>query len=324
MAKLLRVISICFLLFIMAGCSGAAVTTQPATATVPESQPFTETLMPSKTLPATATGTSMPTLTQTNTPTLVRPTLLPTLQLTEHALALRKMVGEKLVDNGGCRLPCWWGITPGETTWEEAKNILRDYDPYIDWKKGYPISEQVVKYTVSLIAPIDVDWLTTINPEVTVTKGVVTGIDIYNYKEIMEYYYQSNILKAYGRPSEVALAAYSSEDIEGFAPFGMLVFYEKEHFMFEYVGFKSVDFSETSITICPLGQWSFLYIWDKNEDMTFQEAVQRYFSRSPEVTPLSINYVTTMNVDTFYETYQDENTDVCFKTMRDIWPPYYE
>ncbi len=23
-------------------------------------------------------------------------------------------------NNGGCELPCWWGITPGETSWQEV------------------------------------------------------------------------------------------------------------------------------------------------------------------------------------------------------------
>jgi len=31
--------------------------------------------------------------------------------------------------NGGCQLPCWWGITPGETTIQEAQEHLHELLP---------------------------------------------------------------------------------------------------------------------------------------------------------------------------------------------------
>jgi hypothetical protein len=36
----------------------------------------------------------------------------------------KTVVRELLETNGGCRLPCWWGLTPGRTTWEEALRFL--------------------------------------------------------------------------------------------------------------------------------------------------------------------------------------------------------
>lgn len=34
----------------------------------------------------------------------------------------RAYVREMLTTNGGCELPCWWGITPGETTWRTVQD----------------------------------------------------------------------------------------------------------------------------------------------------------------------------------------------------------
>ena len=34
---------------------------------------------------------------------------------------------EMLQTNAGCRLPCWWGITPGKTRWEEVHALLSPY-----------------------------------------------------------------------------------------------------------------------------------------------------------------------------------------------------
>jgi hypothetical protein len=37
----------------------------------------------------------------------------------------RAFVKEMLVTNGGCELPCWWGIAPGEDDWQSAVDFLR-------------------------------------------------------------------------------------------------------------------------------------------------------------------------------------------------------
>ncbi len=64
-----------------------------------------------------------PTLTPrpTRTPT---PTPRPTLTAAEEYI----YVSELLVTNAGCELPCWWGITPGESRWQEARNQLPSQD----------------------------------------------------------------------------------------------------------------------------------------------------------------------------------------------------
>src|SRR3972149_10258120 len=54
----------------------------------------------------TASITPEPTITLSPTPSL---TALPTLD----AVEAEKMLQSMLYQNGGCELPCWWGITPG-------------------------------------------------------------------------------------------------------------------------------------------------------------------------------------------------------------------
>lgn len=51
---------------------------------------------------------------------LPSPTSYPRLEENEaHA-----RVVELLKTNGGCRFPCWWGIVPGKTHWQEAHALL--------------------------------------------------------------------------------------------------------------------------------------------------------------------------------------------------------
>ncbi len=36
----------------------------------------------------------------------------------------RRCLAELLMTNGGCELPCWWGITPGATSLQDAREIF--------------------------------------------------------------------------------------------------------------------------------------------------------------------------------------------------------
>ncbi|WP_145962528.1 hypothetical protein [Bellilinea caldifistulae] len=48
---------------------------------------------------------------------------------------------ELIQTNGGCELPCWWGITPGKTTWKEAYDFLQPLAWLVDIQqmpKVYP------------------------------------------------------------------------------------------------------------------------------------------------------------------------------------------
>jgi hypothetical protein len=77
-------------------------------------------LTPSKTF--TPTKLSFPTRTFTTTPAPTW-TQLPTLSSAEAETKITDL----LLHNADCLLPCWWGITPGVTTWNEAKQFLEAF-----------------------------------------------------------------------------------------------------------------------------------------------------------------------------------------------------
>jgi hypothetical protein len=64
-------------------------------------------------------NTVTPTHTLTPVPT-VTPTAIPSLPVE----AARARLLDLLVNNGNCRLPCLWGITPGRSTYQDAQGIL--------------------------------------------------------------------------------------------------------------------------------------------------------------------------------------------------------
>ncbi|HWQ46501.1 MAG TPA: hypothetical protein VN376_06515 [Longilinea sp.] len=76
---------------------------------------------PVETPTVTPSITATQTVTHTPTPTSRPiPTRIPTLPF-EEAMA---RIDELNATNGGCEYPCFWGITPGVTTYDEALEIL--------------------------------------------------------------------------------------------------------------------------------------------------------------------------------------------------------
>jgi len=97
----------------LAGCAARVPSPSP-TPIISETATTEPSPTPSPTLTPTATRMARPTATATHEP-------LPTLPPAE---ALEK-VRELLETNGGCTFPCWWGITPGQTTWNEVLDTLQ-------------------------------------------------------------------------------------------------------------------------------------------------------------------------------------------------------
>jgi hypothetical protein len=111
--KQLRII---LLIMFLAGCSS----NQPlSVTTVPDAQPVSSPVPTETILPAIQTITPTSALSPAFTsPPLLTP--LPTLSPTDAEEKLRAWI-DGVFD---CLLPCWGGITPGLTTWPEARQII--------------------------------------------------------------------------------------------------------------------------------------------------------------------------------------------------------
>lgn len=303
---------------LMAGCISS-----PTKTILPEPA---ETLRPLPTLSSTETQTPSPTL-LTSTPTL-EPTPTLEITLTEHPPTQTPTVGptmttqerkafvKKLLQtNAGCELPCWWGITPGVTPWQQAQSLLNKIAINIDIvKKGDTLQVAYVK----IPSPIDVPYITYLEQTYTIRDGVVETIETYNF-ELTETYYLPKILNDYGTPSQVGIRTFRNE-FNGSRPTGISIFYPKTGILIEYVGHKRVDTIGNKIQICPGGTYNFLYLWSPTLELTFDEAVNMFIDTRNMPPPISLEEATGMDVSTFYETYKNPNSTVCLETQADLWP----
>jgi hypothetical protein len=259
--------------------------------------------------------------TATLTPTSPIWTPQPTLPADEAKLYILDL----LQNNGGCQLPCWWGITPGQTTWLEAQAFLQRFAIDISIKD---IEENVRIAYVQIPSPFDVPYITYLNQEYGIRNGIVETIQTYNY-DITNEYNLPNVLQKYGQVDEVGISTAKYSDNPNNRPFSISLFYISKGILIEYVGYKkvsgagNVELEDDKIRACPQGgTYNFLYIWSPNLELDFDKAAKKFLDIENQPFPIRLKEATGMDVKTFYETFRDPNTTICLETPKQLWPEY--
>ena len=316
---------IMFLVYFLAGCQkpNPIYTQETVTTSFQSTQIFATQLT------ALATFTSRPYTTPTNTilPTEIsvpvrsftstpRPIwtplpILPTLSFVESDA----VVMDLLVNNAGCKLPCWWGITPGETTWNEANQFLATFSTiegpavqsienitYEAYAAHFNLDEK--KYSIDLIN----------------TNGIV--IDIGLQPDVTVFDHKLNkLLTSNGQPEEVWLAPMPATP--GGSWFYLILYYPEKGIMARYGGSASpiikIDSSGnaiiTAIRICPVSMGPELWLVAPN---TLKGVMGNPALGGVEFTNLliPIQDITEMSLEDFYLTFRNADNYICFETIR--------
>jgi hypothetical protein len=263
--------------------------------------------------------TQLPIITPTSTERKPRPPT-PTPE-TEIA----KQILEFYETNLSCEtLPCWWGIVPGVTKWEEARIILeplsnRISDPYV-----YPEPIKLENYSVYVFSPPEhfpAFW----------DKGnkyQIYVVDIDN--SIVQYikaptgsfrkYQIPNTLSKYGNPDDVlflASHAYGNHYfVDVYLYFSDFYFFAKYSTEVETEGIK-----EGVVTACYQDS-SELFLWPVDKEMTyndmfplgitdFTDESMNYFKDISEVTEYDESY--------FHDVFVNSELPVCIDVKTDFW-----
>lgn len=262
----------------------------------------------------TSTATALPTATLPPTATLT-PTPLPTLPANQaQALML-----ELFRNNAGCRLPCWWGITPGQTPWEIAQRFLATFA--FDIKEGRSAEHHF--YTVYLIVPEEIypyqiEFYPVLAHDYDVINGIVEVIQV--EPGLVPNYELSEFLRTYGSPTEVWLRTYNQAR-EGDLQFDVVLFYPTQGILARYATQGQVVRSR--IRGCPQQKpAAILALWSPQRELTFSEATNQTSEiRNEEWWPYRpLQEATGMDVKTFYQTFKKSNNSICLETPTDLWP----
>lgn len=222
--------------------------------------------------------------------------------------------------NGGCRLPCWWGLTPGQTRWETAQELLTALDMGIhaygeetDSLRSYDVTAlgSGLRFAQNYVLQ---DGVIT---RILVTASPAHGYGDAQFAQDWHPYRLSQILAVYGAPQQVFLLTYRSGP-DSPLPYYLLVFYPAQGFLVYYTGNRIQ--AGDALSICPMQSEIILLLWPPGEYASLAEAIPQpnpFFHPAEDYAP--IQEVTEMSVEVFYDRFKDADEQTCFETPGDLW-----
>lgn len=298
-----------FLVATLSGClaGNSAPEVQPRLNSLVTLSPFvtlteTTTPFPSATpIPSTATPTSSPTLTPTWTPP---PTLEP-----EQAQEILKTWLQGL---GGCLAPCFWNITPGQTTLDEAMNNFNHLGVQMELtneRDGKAFYEIIYKFESGL----------SVSPLFTIQDEIVRNIEVDIHPEKPQgpevprewlAYSPETLISQYGLPSQVDFFIGRNRDNDASSSiwYDMVLYFETADLIVLYNG-SPMQQPTSLLHICPTGD-SFAL-------------VRLYLGENPEHPPqegVALEEAASMTIEEFAALMKGDNENACFDLNQDLFP----
>lgn len=275
--------------------------------------------------PATASPIPVPSLEPTRT--VPSPTTeLPTLTIAATATLTPQQVLDEVRylfdENGECALPCWWGIEPGETTWEGALTILSPLAMEIPppWPLGGNSPSLASRVAYDLLIPVPRDiYPVRLNHRYVVQDDVVQKIELEIGK--VDRYQLSKMLNDLGQPYEVWISTYSMTR-EGSLPFSAVLYYPEQAVL---VRFDSEAEVEGDFVVgCPQDNSAFiLVLWSvEKQYKSFEAAVNDtlWLGSFKNWNYQRLEDVTDIDPARFFEIFKVASNTSCIKSKAEHWP----
>lgn len=248
------------------------------------------------------------------TPTVVpSATILPTLSSTQ----MTDVVRDLYMTNGGCDLPCWWGIMPGEDTLQSVYDRFSSFG-VVELSRD---SDPLDLFSFTTTPPHDLNlyarerW----GFNMRVRDGLVEGI-ITTPAMNRQYVAPTldSLLENFGEPDEIWV--YLVPEISEPPDYNIILFYPRKGILVGWSGSTQViSWTDSGITvsICPQNMTKeknyppYFYLWSPNAKKTFLEINNEYLFQQPY--RLLSAERSDIDARIFYETYIDSETEECFR-----------
>ena len=262
----------------------------------------------------------VPTLFSTITPF---PTFEPTNTITIDPVERSIRISSFLNNNGGCMLPCFWGITPGKTTWIEAKELLANLS----------LTAQEFRYEDGIFHEINSEIVSngqTVSFDLGLfdEKGVISILEIIiSDVSASKYYALTEILRNYGEPKVIGIDL----KIAGFYGFPdpayLNVFLEYgDGWMRIYYDRKAVKSKKgETYRFCPMDpiqtveRTAITMIIQAVEKPLDNESLSEKLGGLVISEPPSIDRSSNVNERVFYENLVNDNKNFCLITPVKYW-----
>jgi hypothetical protein len=283
---------------------------------------------------ATHTPNPMPTLPSLFSPTpSISPTstqlIIPTLPMEEARLKLLDLLSK----NGDCHLPCIWGITPGNSTYEDAQRVLIPLSSTSSWAVFNPgiggidlnflTGDIKISPSISFITYPDNDIVSSIGFRAGAFKEVSDPNNpgfVFNstlFGKTLAFYMVPHILSEYGEPSSVLLRTNPGPNERGeMGLFNFILMYPDQGFLIQYTTIMRM--SGANVLGCPVNAHVTLNLYPSGHADAFYELIGPGWN-DVLVPYKQLEEVTSMSLDQFYQTFQ-KPTDQCIVTASTNWP----
>jgi hypothetical protein len=252
-------------------------------------------------------------------PTLLSPTQIPIIQpsITEVPALPAEEAEAKLLEllksNGGCQLPCFWGLAPGQVNKETAISFLHQFlniSPGVEItipRKDLRIGIKIFWGNNQIDPPEILSWIKVITK--VYTENGNEEINVYNnpyYKDYFQYFTLPYLLTNYGKPKNIYISLETD--------------YVKEIFLFlDYTDMGWVAMLTMPMSIkgdllegCPAQAFSTLWLWSPEDART----AQKFGFTNPK----SITEATNMSLEEFYKKYKEPTYTDCLEIPQSVWP----
>jgi hypothetical protein len=330
-----------FLLVLVTLVSGCASCSSPQPPVIPAAET------------ATASHTVVqPVLTPTPSPT-IKPTytytFLPTLSADDAHARLRA-----LMDNSeNCLLPCWLGITPGKSTWQEANTHLLSFSSIAvhfqsgsgihvstggQWSLGdfafsYLNDQIVIEVEIGYPTSSTNDVVSIVSAESRAYRlkdGQFTG-DVYGYSaynDLFKAYSISSILTNYGIPQSIYVFGSLRNDTTispGFGDYFAIHLWYPNRGIFIYYK-MSIEGIGNNYRICPSNAFVSGDFLGAASTTDYKDVLLRRDSVYKYLIPPNIKYVKTtedafgITEEEFYQRFRSSQNQ-CLETPKSLWWP---
>jgi hypothetical protein len=240
---------------------------------------------------------------------------------------------ELLSDNGGCHLPCLWGITLGETTSYEAQATLMPLTSISELTNFtaetgaiFPVYTEggLQIYTnVGFIADAEnkiVDHIA-FNAEahnLLEQGGYEDVFDSKIFDERVSSYTLAHVLSEQGVPSSVMLATFGGPLTRGSkGGFDILLLYPDQGVLVNYR--TQMHLMGSTVRGCPANAYIQMELYPPGKPNAFLEGLKHtdWVVKLNDYKPL--DEVTPMTIQEFYDLFR-QPTDKCIDTLAKLWP----
>jgi hypothetical protein len=260
----------------------------------------------------------------------------------------KTLVVDLLHDNGGCQLPCLWGLIPGKMDNQTFAKFTSQFgdlmtpDIYVSsrdfndtggftliYRQNNVHTDVVFGYSKDKVGKVemlalsgyamheqgkDLDWKSSdLSP--------VYGDASFN--QTFAYYLLPQILTNYGRPSQVLLRPFLVDpqrpDIQ-WQPFSLVLFYPERGIFVEYVSPRETVGSK--YIGCPSKTSINMVLWNPKNSLSLKDVVKKAGAKINEFNMVNyqpVEKATLMTLEEFYQVFKKPGNTECLETPQSLW-----